>query len=313
MKKAKYAIENSLAMRAGFRQLVQQVDFDDPDVNELLKQQPCHIYMICSRPRITFLKEKLKITKDRYSVGFMVHDQKNPKFFEAEFPNNLGYVSFELADSLNRIRILGAEGQVLTEGKSSLMYPLCIQKYEPDLDLEVLYVGQAFGKDGHRLASHRLNSHDTLQKIYADAMDKNPSKEVWLILWQFHPYYISMLGAATYDSLFGFDKSFEIHENTINYALPMDQQITVTEAALIKYFSPFYNTEYKTTFPDSSHSSYEVCYQLDLNSVAFELDTNSIVTRLYSDTIQPSIYHVHNFFLHSNSDRKDMFKISDWK
>jgi len=115
----------------------------------------------------------------------------------------------------------------------------------------------------------------------------------------------SLLGKAK----IGIDESINNFLNTVESTLPKDQQITITEAALIKYFQPKYNFEYKTNFPDKIHASYEVCYRLDLNSVAFELDTVSIVSRLHSASIEPSHIHLHQYFLHNEKERKDMFKM----
>ena len=204
--------------------------------------------MICSRPKITFIREKIEISKKKCKVGFMIHHNESRQIVEFEFDNKNGYDTFELNEARNRILLKNKDGKILTDGKSSLLYPSCLTQYEKDLDLKVLYIGQAFGKNGKRLASERLLSHNTLQKIYSEFMDKNPSEEIWLILWQFEPYYISMMGSFARILTMGFKKSLDNYERLTNTTLPLDQQITITEAALIKYFSPEYNIEYKTNF-----------------------------------------------------------------
>lgn len=311
MKHANYSIENTIAMKAGYRNLLQQNDFKDSEIVRSLQSHSCHIYMICSRPKILFRKSSLHFGRDCYRVGYDYF--KNGKEYSEEynFPNTLGFSNYKLNEACNRIQIMDEKGKILTDGKSSLLYVSSIPEYKEILDLKILYIGQAFGENGKRLAAERLSSHSTLQQIYADFMDNNPNEEIWLILWEFAPYLISMLGSIGVDAIHDFDESVEQYQKVNDTPIPLDQQITVIEAALIKYFSPRYNIEYKSTFPASSHSSYQICYQLDFNNIAFELDTKSIYTRLYSDTIKPNFFHLSNFFLHSGTDRKNMFNIGD--
>jgi hypothetical protein len=309
MAKAKYEIENSIAMKGTFHHLVQQVDFGIDEVRKVLKNHPCHIYMICSRPRITIDPKSIKINKENYSFTFIKHYKEKIIKVKCKFINKLNFCSYELSDSCNRISVFGDTGQLLSEGKTSLLYPFCIKKYDDVLDLNILYIGQAFGKEGERLASERLISHDTLQSIYSDFSDKKPTDEIWLILWQFAPYYISVMGAITNGASIGFDESYKQLEKILGENISFDQKITITEAILIRYFLPTYNKEYKTTFPNNYHSSYKFCYNLDLNSACFELGTKNLYTRLYSDSVEPNIFHVGMYPLHSEDERKNVFNI----
>lgn len=298
-------------MQAGFRQLVQQIDFEDSDVQGTFKDYPCHIYMICSRPKIRIANQGLAINKETYKITFEKHYFNHVEQETYVHKNIHNFYSYELNNSGSRIIVKDKNGNIITDGKSSLLYPFSIPEYDDVLDLKVLYVGQAFGENGKRLVSDRLISHSTLQKIYADALENNPTDDIWIIMWQFKPYYISLMGAGIINPVIDLEQSIDNYYKVMDSDIPFDQQITITEAALIKYFSPIYNKEYKTTFPDKSHSSYEICYSLDFNSASFELDTNSIVTRLYSDTVAPELIHIGKFFLHNNEERRDMFKIFD--
>jgi len=309
MAKAKYEIENSIAMNGVFRHLVQQVDFEIEEVKNTLRQYPCHVYMICSRPRITIKPKSIKITKNKYSFTFVKHFPKKVTYEKCEFENKYNFRTYELSDSCNNIYVFNEKGDTVSHGKTSLLYPLCINKYDDVLDLNILYIGQAFGRNGQRLASERLLSHSTLQSIYSDFSDKKPTDEIWFILWQFAPYYISMLGAPTKDAKIGFDESYEQFEKVLGESIPIDQKVTITEAILIKHFNPIYNKEYKTTFPKNYHSSYNFCYQLDLNSACFELETRDLFARLYSEQIRPDFFHFGMFSLHSEDERKNVFNI----
>lgn len=130
----------------------------------------------------------------------------------------------------------------------------------------------------------------------------------WKVLYEFEPYIISMTGSGFQNALFDLESSIEHFNSVLNSSITLDQQITFTEAALIRYFEPVYNSIYKTNFPLRSHSSYSQCYDLDVNSVAFELDTKSIITQLYSEKVTPSYFHTKSYPLHSKDKRRDMFE-----
>ncbi|WP_420768603.1 hypothetical protein ACNR9V_01065 [Parageobacillus thermoglucosidasius] len=310
MSKYKYQIENSVAMSARFARLLQQSDFENKEILNKVKDEKCHIYMICSRPRITFNPSNLKIEKDFVSGSFIVDkgEIKEEHFFKVPNPPNLAITSFEMEYPYSNINFLNNKGEIVSGGKAALLYPRLQKEYNSCLDLEVLYIGQAFGEEGERLATDRLASHSTLQKIYLDILTSCPNKDVWIILWQFEPYLISMMGSGFENALIDLDGSIDHFNSVLSSSITFDQQITFTEAALIRYFEPVYNKEYKTSFPSQSHSSYDQCYKLDINSVAFELDTIELITRLYSPVIAPSFWHTKHYPLYSEDIRKDMFK-----
>src|SRR5699024_2776898 len=55
------------------------------------------------------------------------------------------------------------------------------------VDMEVLYIGQAFGSNGERTAIHRLKSHEKLQKILIDCHSKHPDKRIFIMLLEMSP------------------------------------------------------------------------------------------------------------------------------
>ena len=105
-----------------------------------------------------------------------------------------------------------------------------------------------------------------------------------------------------------FEAELEQQEKLVETPVPFDQQITVAEAALIKYFNTYeYNKEY-LDFPSPEHKSYEILYNLDFNSAGFEVTSKSIHTKLWSKSVKPTFYHYESFFLHSDMDRKSLLK-----
>lgn len=305
----KYQIENSVAMRAVFHRLIQQPDLETLEIKKQVQGEKCHLYMICSRPRITINPRKLDINKEKISGSFTIDkgEIKDEIPFNVPNPTALNIRDYKLDFPYTDIDFLNEKGEVVSGGKSALLFPKLQTEYNSCLDLEVLYIGQAFGEGGDRIATDRLSSHSTLQKIYVDTIKTFPNKEVWIILWKFEPYVISMMGGGFHNALLNLEDSLEHMNHVLENSITLDQQITFTEAALIRYFEPVYNKEYKTSFPNMSHSSYNQCYHLDINSVAFELDTEELFTRLYSSSKTPSTWHNQHYPLYSTKVRKDMF------
>ncbi len=46
----------------------------------------------------------------------------------------------------------------------------------------VLYIGQAYGKEGSRTAFDRLEAHPTLQKILTEYRGEHPDKHIYILL-----------------------------------------------------------------------------------------------------------------------------------
>ncbi len=56
---------------------------------------------------------------------------------------------------------------------------------------------------------------------------------------------------------------------------------------------------------------YTECYDLDINAICIEVNTENINSRLYSEDISPKWWHMHNFLLHSEEERRSMFDYDD--
>jgi hypothetical protein len=310
----KYSIESTLAMKPVFKRMIQQIDFNIDAINQKLKKEKCHIYMICHRPKISIDIQKTFIESDYIEFCFKVTNNDEVEEHVIKIANNLAIKELKTEYPYTDFELLDERGKNVSGGKVAFFYSEIMKRnnhYHTSFDLKVLYVGQAFGDNGDRVASDRLQSHSTLQKIYSDTIHKNPNHEVWLILWNFEPYLLSAGGRGFVGrSTLGDDATQDHLYKLLTTRINGDQEITLTEAALIRYFQPKYNTEYKTNFPSGTHSSYNQCYSLDVNSVAFELQTRTdLFTRLYSDTIEPEFFHAKHFPLYSEQERADMFKI----
>lgn len=302
---------------------IQQTELDiwAKNQNTFTEENPCNIYFILRRPRISADPDYLKVGKDFIEMKYFIHvenerlerilripfgEHPSDLIMETEYPHN--FVKFKDKEG----NINGYKLAVLVDETHKRIGPK-----EDLLDFEVLYIGQAFGKDGKRTALDRLSSHSTLQKIYSEAMSRNPDSEIWIMLASFEQNKITTMNGMVNMPP---ENDMEDKERAVKFLnqeneFSEKQIINFTEAALIKTFLPQYNKEYKDSFPNPSHSSYSECYDLDVNSIVVETDTRESRRWLYSSNKPRKIdgemgleYWQHGLFHFQNSeDRYKMF------
>lgn len=306
MSQRKYFSEFGLNMVNGYRMLLQQEHLSLVDQTGI---EP-HIYIVARRPRITLDPTSFKITDEKVTGCFK--KQIKDKFVTIPFEtrNCLGTsnVSLQCEYPFTEYSIIDEDNEVISMGKSALLLASFSSSFWKHLDLEVLYVGQSYGKDGSRTASERLLSHSTLQGIYSEAIRNSPDQDIWLILWTFEPLLLGSFDGRTKNYATTLEEDSEHIHEVINSDITEQQQINFTEAALIRYFQPPYNKIYKDSFPNPAHSSYSECYDIDLNMVCVELQTEEIGLRLWSESVKPEWVHFCSFPLHSREERVYMFE-----
>ncbi len=300
--------------------VLQQDKLDSGEVKTLFESRPPHIYFILKRPRIYFEPESFHADEENISINFKVQTKNDTKVCNATSRNLLGtsnlklkceypFTFFEIFDN--------ESGKFLSAGDVTLFLSMVF----PELlgseitNCEVLYIGQSYGVDGSKTALDRLKSHSTLQLIYSEAIKKNPDSEIWFALASFSQYNITLFNNPnrfTSNELRQDEKTFKKTFHHLNQkGINELQAVNFTEAALIRYFQPPYNKEYKDSFPNPTHSSYSECYELDVNSVGFEIDTSDkVYCCFFSQKIAPKPVHMHSFPLHSSDDRKSFFDFS---
>ncbi|MGQ9426059.1 hypothetical protein ACXYTJ_11255 [Gilvimarinus sp. F26214L] len=307
MPKRKYLSEFGLNMVSGLKLLMQQADLGRVAEFEFSP----HIYIVCRRPRITIDRATVKFTETRFSCTFKKQVQDRFEEIEVDVPNLLGTADVQMICEypFTEYSVITPDKTVMAQGKSALLLSSLGPKYWPNLDLEVLYVGQAYGVEGSRNAADRLQKHETLQGIYAEAMRNSPDQEVWLLLAEFHPFLLASFDGRTKD----YETSLEDDDKHIDRVLADEmttqQRINFIEAALIKYFQPNYNKIYKDTFPNPAHKTYAECYDIDLNMVCVEVQMEDMGARLWSESASPAWVHFCSFPLHSREDRVYMFEL----
>jgi hypothetical protein len=289
----------------GHSVLIQRDGLDKLDQIGLPEDMPLHIYMIARRPRITLDPASIQIDDQTVRGRFNIQRQNTLEPHDFILGNELGTadVRIDCPYPHTEYTIHYTNGQQVL-GKAALLMSQ-IPQYWPLLDLEVLYVGQS-----SRAAPERLRNHSTLQEIYAEAIQRSPDQEIWLVLWNFQPFVLATFDgrAGTYDTTLEED---DAHMKQVTHSLISEQQqINFTEAALIRYFQPEYNVKFKNSFPSATHDSYSECYEIDLNLINVELQTEMIRSRLWSKSRAATWVHFATFEFHSSEERRNMFEFA---
>ncbi|TDE52718.1 hypothetical protein [Flavobacterium sp. GT3P67] len=318
----KYGTESFLIMYLNQFQIILGADLEQYAIEQktFTEKNPCNIYFILKRSKVTVAPESVIINKPNISFDCLIQNKnefkplkismdfenaKSELFFKSNYPHNI----FHIYDK-NEHHITARPAVLLDElyTEEKLEIPL--------LDFEVLYVGQAYGKDGKRTAIDRLMSHETLLKIYSQASTQHPDSDVWIMLANFSrksllaSFGTNLVKVKEENKKKEDDKSEHFFNNN-GYKFTPKQIINFTEAALIKYFQPKYNIKYKESFPSRKHKSYSECYDLDIRAMSLELDTSEIQRMLYTNQVERRNYHFKTFEFESNEDRYNLLNSID--
>jgi hypothetical protein len=225
---------------------------------------------------------------------------------------NVGGLSQELKWPLPPKASLKREGEMfwVEDNKGNRVFPgmeasLFRLNSDNPILFDVQYIGQAYGEDGSRNALDRLTKHETLQRIALAPPPENQRLEVVLIEVQpntrmmtiFNPWAVERDDdgsriAASLDSLFDTSEA---------------QQVSLYEAALIRYFQPKYNKIFKNSFPSTNLKVLQECYAKDMAGVIAEFCFDEIPFYLTSGVVEARSYHIAAFNIHLNEDRDIFF------
>lgn len=317
----KYDIESALTVTCSYTAIMTVKALSDP---EELKSIPngCHIYAICTRPRLLLTAvERLSEDDGISTFAFTIStaDGRISVEIEREISARPG-VTLEIADGGANALFLSSTGELLAGVPSALLLadsmPDPLDKKRPTvidremLDMSVQYVGQAYGKDGSRVAIDRLASHETLQKILGELNDRAPHQQAWIAIFRFDGH-IAASSFGPWKGVVSLDESIANMTAAQAVTLPGDQLTTLAEGSLIRYFRPAFNDRYKDTFPSVVHSSYQTPYKLDISAIGFDFETTNIGVRFGSDVVAPEWWHSGLFAISDPSVRRsfmDLFK-----
>lgn len=289
-------------------ELASEGDIDDEakEVSDL-----CHIYLICKAPAISFSKHSFLYEPPTLSgsLNYRVEGELRETGFSFDYPLRDDETEVRLSKYPHKqITTHGASGDEIRNIPAGLLsMGLGHHVKNSDLrNLEVLYVGQAFG-DGTRSAYERLSSHSTLQKILAQAQHESPDSEIKVLTFEYVPYQVITQMDGRDKKAISDYRDLDRFRNILNTPLTDKQQICLVEAALIRYFQPRYNTIYKEKFPDDTHKILESCYDLDFSALVVEIDTEDLSFSLFSSEVAARDHHTAKIDLVDPANRWGFF------
>ncbi|MFF9673708.1 hypothetical protein ACF1GS_18745 [Streptomyces eurythermus] len=281
----------------------------------------CHLYLIGHRPLTVVDPESLSVDGKHMTARFISYEQSEDAIVECFWrqPGVVGGVKVLSDWTYNVLRVVDASGAQVARGNASLFltYAMALAKTDAQrlpvdaqfLDLQVDYVGKAYGSDGERGAVARLQNHKTFQRILAELPR---DAEAWVILLNSDTQTLltSIMPWATAGDSADIADNEHI-ERALSGPLRDEMVVDFTEGRLIKYFQPRYNVQLKNSFPHPASKPLMELYSRDLNAVGFELDTRHLGLRIRSETVAPSFYHGATYPLHSTEERRSMFDFLD--
>lgn len=287
----------------------------DAKMSPIQEQQlsNCHIYFICSRPAFYFIPGTVKHENNTLSgeIGYKIEGAERNFDFVYEWTLEGDAINVKCEYPFKEVYSINKQGEIVTYVSASMIatvYSGHYGCYSDQASYEVLYIGQAVGKNGSRNAVERLKNHSTLQKILAQTFYNNPDQEIMLFMYAFEheSVYSSLDGrAGLKDDLDGNDERFK---HAIQNRPSKNQSINMIEAALIRYFQPIYNEKFKLSKISPKLKALERCYKLDMSGLIVELNTENLSYSLYSKAIKKKFHHIVKIDLVSHQQRSSFFR-----
>ncbi|NEX73530.1 hypothetical protein G4911_01895 [Aeromonas rivipollensis] len=257
----------------------------------------CHIYFIGYEPIIDFTAANQ--VGDTIVLDFLVaneerHLQIGPMPEDVKFikENELHYLLKPNGD-----RFWFADNEIVK----------MLNSQPTGIHFEVKYIGQAYGTNGSRNALERLTKHETLQKISLKGVPSG--YRLSLLLLEIEPN-IRLVTAFTPNA-----KVTGNENERIKYGLDKlngtseAEQVSIFEAAMIKYFSPEYNKEFKNSFPSTNLKILQDCYKKDISAVFAQICIDEIPYKIFSQSVEAKQYHISKHDLQNDSERKVFFGV----
>ncbi|MAM60680.1 MAG: hypothetical protein CMH11_04250 [Maritimibacter sp.] len=91
------------------------------------------------------------------------------------------------------------------------------------------------------------------------------------------------------------------------FGMSMAERVSLYEAAMIRYFLPKYNIEFKKSFPSTNLKILNGVYDKDFSAVIAEYVMDESCIQLFSDNVEMTDAHIAHFDLHKTRDRHFFF------
>ncbi|EKN5949244.1 hypothetical protein ACPSVM_001301 [Yersinia enterocolitica] len=287
----------------------------DAKINLAQEEQlsKCHIYFICARPSFYFIDGTIKHENNTLSgeIGYKIDGNESKFHFEYNWASEDDAIDIKCNYPFRDVNSINNEGKEVTYVSASIIATIYSSKLYCYSDLssyEILYIGQAVGKNGSRNAVERLRNHSKLQKILAQTLYNKPDQEIMLFMYAFeHEQIFSSLDGMSglIDDTDSDDKRFK---TALKNRPNQNQAINMIEAALIRYFQPEYNEKFKESKISPKLKALAKCYDLDMSGIVVEINTENLSYSLHSNKIKKNHHHIVKIDLVSHQLRSSFFR-----
>ena len=320
----KYLFEAGLDVFTSFKTIIPVESLKDL---RKVDKHNYHIYGILSYDQVFFDCERTKTTENGIQIEMFTMNEERKQYklplmvispdldhrkvkLKISFPSIKMNICIEDEEFLkNHPEYLRSETNIMAQDLFERMAENLVNKQE----YEVLYIGQAYVKNGSRTAFDRLEAHSTLQKILINYRDRNPNKHIYILLMELKEQ-LTMTFDGISKNYIETETENNKHIEKIFCNLPKENQvINITEAALINYFKPEYNADFVENFPNENHKGYRQYFDLDYNIITVELDLefdHSPIVQLYTatDRIDDST-DIICYKLFNDNERSNMYEM----
>lgn len=256
-----------------------------------------NIYLICRRRRISVCPLSIEIREGGLHGEFIVHGDNYLEWERERFAlarthtdpdgNSVRFVAARAADPFGHaVEVIDENGR---RGLMPSSVLLASSKHSIGVrsKLEVLYVGQSFGKAGERISADRLKRHSTLQRILADCVDESGTTEILLLGFQYgsSKNWMSTAGDRWVEPTATEEEERAYMATTGHRSFDRKVRILLAEAALINYFKPQYNELHLASFHPHNNRKLKTLRKLfesDMSALIVEINTANIRAKLWS-------------------------------
>lgn len=291
----RFDIEHALSMFATSFVLMPAFGIYEKEMVAAFKPQlaKCHIYIIGTMPKLETVDQRLE--DRRLIIGMVVGGKRHELCWP--MPEGVEMVETERGWFVRKGDCYWAPSdEEIAQRLNNEQDAICF---------EVLYIGQAYGKDGSRNALDRLLKHETLQRISVKGVPAD--QRLTLLMLEIEP------GNRMITFMNPWAKNKE--DGSVRISAGLDklfgtsdaERVTLYEASLIRHFQPPYNKEFKESFPSTNLKVLADCYDKDFSALISEICIDELPFKLTSDAVPPSQYHTAKFDLHKDEARQVFF------
>lgn len=294
--KAAFDVEHALSMHAvSFCTLPAEAIYDKDTLAQLSSViETCHIYLIGYTPKIELISAEQK--SNQLLLTFDVLRQNH-------------IISYDIPEGFSLIQNDGSWFLINAQGQRCVPDGIDVQSKLSSVSravtFEVKYVGQAYGQGGSRNAIDRLLKHETLQKIALTPVPDGYSITLLLLSVQPSNRLVTVMNPFAKNTTDGSERIKQGLRKLFNTT--EEERISLYEAALIRYFYPDFNKEFKDSFPSTNLKILRDCYEKDFSAVVAEIFFDDLPFQLWSKSVDPAFNHIAKHALHKDEDRRVFF------